>query len=405
MGRIGIYGGTFNPIHMGHLEAAKQAVSLLKLDKLLLIPSATPPHKVLPEGSASPEQRLEMVKLAAGQEEKLEVSDLELLREGLSYTADTVEQLHKLYPKDRLYLLMGTDMFYSFLNWYQPERICKYATLAVMLREHENDTTKELLQKTAGEIRGRLCGKVRFVDNKALPMSSTDVRRMLTFGAGREMLPPGVFEKICDWDLYGTGDDLKKLPPDKLEEKVIALLDKNRAAHVLGCRDTAVLLAEKYGVDRDDAARAALLHDITKALSYSQQQMLLKTHGVSPDEYAHETKKTVHAFTGSLVARRIFGENENVCRAIASHTTGCPNMDNLQKIIYIADYIEPNRDFPGVEALRRLAFEDLDAGVLLGLQMTADLVKRRGQTMAKATMDAISYMSCLCGKKTLEKEK
>lgn len=405
LARIGIYGGTFNPIHRGHVEAARQAAELLKLDRLLLIPAATPPHKNLPEGSASPEQRLEMVKLAVRQEEAFEVSDLELCREGRSYTADTVEQLHKLYPKDHLYLLMGTDMFYSFLNWYQPERICKYATLGIMLREDERYTNRFLLEKTAEDIRKKLNGRVRFVNNKALPMSSTDVRRMIAFQSGEQMLPFGVWDKILQWKLYGTAESLKGLSVDKLEKTVASLLDERRISHVLGCRDAAVLLAEKHGVNTETVSRAALLHDITKALPFRQQEMLLSSFEVSAEAYREETPNTIHAYTGALVAKRIFGENEDVCRAIASHTTGCTGMDTLQKIIYIADYIEPNRDFPGVDTLRKLAFEDLDAGVLLGLQMTAELVKRRGQVMAKATQDAISYMSHLCNKKTLEKEK
>lgn len=405
MARIGIYGGTFNPIHRGHIEAAKQAVQLLKLDKLLMIPAATPPHKTLPEGSASPLQRLEMVKLSVGQEDAFKVSDIELNREGRSYTADTVEQLHKLYPKDHLYLLMGTDMFYSFLHWYQPERICRFATLGVMLREDERHTNRGLLEKTAEDVRRELGGRVRFVNNKALPMSSTDVRRMIIFQAAEEMLPSGVWDKIQQWKLYGAAECLEDLPMDKLEATVCKLLDHRRISHVLGCRDTAVLLAEKYGVDTEVVSRSALLHDITKALPFSQQEMLLHSFGVLPEDYREETPNTIHAFTGSLVAKRIFGENDDVCRAIASHTTGCTGMDTLQKIIYIADYIEPNRDFPGAETLRKLTLEDLDTGVLQGLQMTAELVKNRGHIMAKATQDAISYMSALCNKKTLEKEK
>ena len=121
MGRVGIYGGAFNPPHLGHIRAAEYAIRALQLQKLLLIPSCSSPHKPLPAGSATPEQRLAMAKLWAG--EKMEVCDLELRRGGTSYTYQTVEQLKKQYPQDELVLFMGTDMFLSFHTWKEPQRI------------------------------------------------------------------------------------------------------------------------------------------------------------------------------------------------------------------------------------------------------------------------------------------
>ena len=133
MERIGIYGGTFNPPHVGHIRAAEQALHALKLDRLLLIPDRIAPHKTLPEGSPTPEQRLQMLRLSV-EDQHLEVSDLELRRSGVSYTWLTVEELRSAYPDARLYLLMGTDMFLSFLSWREPERILKNTTLAVLCR-------------------------------------------------------------------------------------------------------------------------------------------------------------------------------------------------------------------------------------------------------------------------------
>ena len=120
MSRIGIYGGTFNPPHRGHMQAARQAVELLNLDKLLLIPDRCPPHKTMPEGTPSAWERLELVRLAAQAIGKAEASDLELLREGRSYTADTMTLLRQAYPEDELFFLMGTDMLLAFPRWREP---------------------------------------------------------------------------------------------------------------------------------------------------------------------------------------------------------------------------------------------------------------------------------------------
>ena len=134
MEKIGIYGGTFNPLHTGHLHGAKQAIEALDLDKLILIPDRIAPHKQMPEGSATPEQRMEMLRIATKNEPKMEVSDIELKREGKSYSYLTVEQISREYPDAKLYLLMGTDMFTSFHTWMEPDRITAKATLAVMYR-------------------------------------------------------------------------------------------------------------------------------------------------------------------------------------------------------------------------------------------------------------------------------
>ena len=134
MVKIGIYGGTYNPPHTGHMQAAKQAVRILGLDKLLLIPDRIAPHKEIPAGSPTPEQRLQMLTVASAGEAKMEVSDIELKREGASFSYLTVEALHQAYPDAQLFLLMGTDMFLSFHTWREPERIIKHATLGVFYR-------------------------------------------------------------------------------------------------------------------------------------------------------------------------------------------------------------------------------------------------------------------------------
>lgn len=236
MGRIGIYGGTFNPPHRGHIQAARQAVELLHLDRLLFVPDGCPPHKTMPEGSPPAWERLDLVRLAAQSVPKAEVSDLELRRDGKSYTADTLELLHQSYPHDQLFLLMGTDMLLTFPQWNKPEKICRFATLAVMLRDREEPQLQERLQAQAQVIRKKLNGKVKFLKNEMLPMTSTDVRRMLTFQAVGDMLPPEVLERIRACGYYKVSRDLRRLPMEQLEAEVICLLDPKRVPHVLGCR-------------------------------------------------------------------------------------------------------------------------------------------------------------------------
>ena len=388
MQRIGIYGGAFNPPHLGHIRAAEYAVQALQLDKLLLIPSGASPHKPLPAGSPEASQRLDMVRAWAG--EKMQVCDLEIARGGTSYTYETVQQLKVQYPDDELILCMGTDMFLSFHTWKEPQTILQNAALAVFYRGEKGEIADIDEKKAQYEAAGHT---IYLVENPVTEISSTQLRRMLVFGCAAPFLHKEVLRYIEDNGLYGVGDDYKNLPIEQLEKVVVNLLNPNRVKHVLGCRDTAADLARIWGADETNAARAGLLHDITKALDGPLQLTLCREYGKVLDEFSENNPKTLHALTGSMVAERIFGENEAVVQAIESHTTGKPAMNTLEKIIYVADYMEPNRDFPGVEELRRLAYTDLDGALKLGLEMTLSMLREQKRQISPASSQALEYLT------------
>ena len=388
--KIGIYGGTFNPIHTGHMHAAVQAIDTLGLDKLLMIPDRIAPHKQIPSGSPSPEQRLEMLCIAVEGYEKIKVSDMELKREGKSYTYLTVEALREEYPDEEIFLLMGTDMFLSFHTWMNPDRITAQATLAVMYRGEKGEEAKIEARKQEMEAAGV---KVALIKNDTINISSTQLRRLIAFRCADEFLPAGVGDYIREKGLYDSAADWRNLPMEALEPIVIRLLNPNRVAHVLGCRDTAVELAKHWGAEVDDAARAGILHDITKALDGPLQLTLCREYGTILDEFGYKYPKTLHALTGSLVAERIFGEDEAVVSAICHHTTGKADMTLLEKIIYVADYMEPCRNFPGVEELRVLAFSDITAALKLGLEITLRHLANLGDEVSPASQAALEFLN------------
>ena len=389
MERIGIYGGTYNPPHIGHMRAAAHGIRALELDRLVLVPASVAPHKQMPKGSATAQQRLEMLRLSARGMDHAVICDMELRREGKSYTVDTVEQLRRENPDAELILMMGTDMFLSFLTWREPERIMEQATLAVFYRGEKEERRAIQEQKRRIEAAG---GRVTLVENPVTAISSTDIRRMLVFRCADPFLCPGVPEYIHRHGLYGVGGDYRNLPMEELEQVVISLLNPNRVAHVLGCRDTAVELARHYGANETDAARAGILHDITKAIDGPLQLTLCQEYGILLSKFSQENPKTLHALTGSLVADQVFGESEAVVGAIRYHTTGRSNMGLLEKIIYVADYIEPCRDFPGVVKMREIAYRNLDEAMLMGMDMAMAHVRSQGQELAQATVDAARFL-------------
>ena len=393
--RIGVYGGTFNPPHLGHIAAARAVFETLKLDRLLLIPDRQPPHKPLPEDSPAPEQRLELTRLAGeqlGLGDRVETLDLELRRSGVSYTADTLRAVHEQYPDDELWLLMGTDMFLSLHTWHEPEQILALAGIAAFSRSQED--TEELFSRQ----RERLYRAYPFarIFTLSVPglveISSTQLRELLAEGNGGQFLAPAVYGAILRDGLYGTAADLTRLPPEKLRPTALSFLKHARIPHVLGTEQEAVRLALRYGADVDRARTAALLHDCTKRLEMDEQLALCAKYGVVLDDLERQVLKLLHAKTGAAVARDRFGVDGEIYSAIFWHTTGHADMTLLEKVIYLADYIEPTRSFPGVDALRAACYEDLDKGLLMGLEMTVEEMKERGSPVHSATLAAIEYL-------------
>lgn len=407
--KLGIYGGTFNPPHWGHLTSAAQAVRALELDQLLFIPAAIPPHKTLPAGSPSAEQRLEMMEIAADAASvewnlkgRMEVSDMELRREGKSYTVDTLTQLHEQDPDAELWFLMGTDMLMSLQNWYRPETICSLARLCAFARAEEDDLAK--LEAQAGLLRETYGADVHILPlEKVVDLSSTRVRQALEGGEDREkaraMIPDPVLGYILRNHLYGTNADLKRLTDGDLECCSLSMVYAKRHAHIRGVAETAARLAERWGADRELSWKAGILHDCTKYLSLEEHLAICEKYGVEIDDMERESAKLLHSKTGAALARHIYGMPGPVCDAIFCHTTGKAGMNLLEKIIYLADYMEPNRDFDGVEELRKLCFEDLDKALLMGLQMSVDDLNRRGVPLHPNTRGALDWAKVLCESK------
>lgn len=389
--KIGVYGGTFNPPHLGHLTAARAVFDLLKLDKLLLVPAGLPPHKALPGGSPTAEQRLEMTRLAAeqlGLGDRVQVLDLELRRQGKSYTADTLSQIRELYPEAELWLLMGTDMFLTLQTWHEPEAIFAQAGIAAFGRTEEDteelfSVQREYLYRTYPDARIFTLTIPGVVD-----ISSTELREQLSADRGANLLAPAVYGYILREGLYGAGADLKHLPLSKLRPVALSYLKHKRIPHVLGTEQEAIRLAERYGADVEKARVGALLHDCTKKLDMEAQLALCRHYGIQLDELEQKALKLLHAKTGAAIARDVFGVDEEIYSAILWHTTGHANMTLLEKILYLADYIEPSRDFPGVDKLRAVCYKDLDAGLLMGLEMTIGEMNAMGNPVHHATIEA-----------------
>ena len=392
--RIGIYGGTFDPPHPGHAQAARAAVKALGLELLLLIPAGIPPHKALSRSTAPAEDRLAMCRIMAdklGLDIPVRVLDMEVSRQGASYTKDTARLLRQQFPQDELWLLMGTDMFLSFHTWREPETICQYTHLAVFRREAE-DRREAFEQQQAALERdfGAVCA---VVDNEdVLPLSSTQVRQALAQGGGAEVLDESVRGYILLHRLYGTHAQLHHLSLEDLRACSYSMVKAKRLPHIRGTEETAARMALRWGAEEEKARKAAILHDCTKYLSLSEQLSTCEKYGILLDDMERTTLPLLHAKSGAGVARSVFGMEEDICQAICWHTTGRADMTLLEKILYIADYAEPNRAYPWAEELRGLIETDLDAAVMRGLEITIAHNAKKGKPLHPNTLQAWSWL-------------
>ncbi len=319
--KIGIFGGTFNPPHNTHIMLSKQAVSQLSLDRLIVIPCGIPPHK---NTDVDGETRLRLAQLAFG--DFAEVSDCEIVKQGKSYTVETLRQIKKNYPNDDIFLIIGGDSFKNFDKWYNPTEVASMCTLAVAYRGRKTS------QKTVDRIVGKTGAKVQFLKMKPNAVSSTEIRLRYQFGLDNSMFVSSAVDSyILQNKLYAKYRHIAL--------KLNTYLTKQRFIHTFYVVKRGLELATD--AEKDKVFLACLLHDCAK---YVKEQNYLSYGFFKPQDMP---EPVVHSFLGALVAQKDFGITDSeILGAIKFHTTGCPDMTRLQKIVYVADKTEETRPYP-----------------------------------------------------------
>ncbi len=249
------------------------------------------------------------------------------------------------------------------------------------------------------EIKEKYSSRIHFMEVPALAISSSDIRARENRGEPiKYLLPQAVEDYIHKFCLYRDNekDEVKfMLDINTMQEKLQSALSIKRYIHTMGVADEAERLAEIYGTkgDRKKARIAGLLHDCAKDFPPEMRERFCKEYKVPVDEYLKKVPELIHPFLGAEVARREYlVTDEEILGAIRFHTTGKPNMTLMEKIIYIADYIEPNREtFDGLEEARRLAYLDLNMALKYILEQTIEYIKAKGKTLHPLSLEAYEY--------------
>ena len=379
--RVGIYGGTFNPPHIGHESSAREAAQQLGLDLLIVVPAGVPPHKPLPEGSPCADIRLILASIAFYRHRNTVVSDIEARNPGPSYTVVTAGEIKRAYPGAELFLLVGADMYLTLESWKSAESLLGNLTPAVFSR---GDGDAQRILDYSARVKNRFGADTVIVKNTIVPVSSSGLREMLPKRGGVGYINDTNYSYIIKNRLYCAKPEW-----NWLRSRAHSMLDPERVPHAAACEEAAVTLAERWGVDPDDAREAAILHDITKRLGTEAHMRVLEDHGERVGTLKFAEEKLLHAKSGAALARAVFGVSSEVEDAIKWHTTGRRGMTDLEKVIYMADYIEATRDFPGVGEMRKLAYDDIDEAMVMGLEATVADISARGITPNQETLGAL----------------
>lgn len=352
MKRIGIMGGTFDPIHNGHIKMADAAKKEYHLEKVIFLTSGNPPHKQNKKILDAKIRHI-MVKRAISGMDGFEPCDWEVQRKEYSYTLNTLLYFKEVYPDAELFFIIGGDSLRDFDKWYKPEEIIRLATILVY-------------DRSGGELKSDFA---KIIHGEKMDISSTKIREMVANGESiSHLVPKEVNDFIKRNNLYQKEQDM--------EEKLRSILLPSRFAHSLGVRDTAVKMAEIFGADVKKAEITGLLHDNAKNVENLYERCA--DLEVELDEFELKIPGVVHAKLGAETAKCEFGITDpEIISAIRWHSIGRPDMPLLEKILFVADLAEPGRDFPELDLLRELAFSDIDKALYECVSRTVSVNEKR----------------------------
>jgi len=396
----GIYGGAFDPLHNGHMAVIRGALASGLIQRLVVVPTGLPVLKSNRDLTLAPYRYFMTRKAIKGISECV-VSPVEILSPQTSYTVDTIKRVintEKIGEEDRIFLICGADVLFEFDKWYRPEEILKAATLMVAERPgYHNDE----IRKKASEIQEKYGGQTVFFPIEPVDISSNEIRKSLDFS----QVPEAVEEFIRTHDLYPSDR-----PLDRISDKTFELLceysrilfseiSEKRLLHSLNSAILAARYASRFCEDPDKAAVAGLLHDCAKELPENE---MLEMAGEEGDEYP--IIEMIHAPAGAQYAETHYHVCEDeILKAIGYHTTGRANMTGIDKIVYLADKLEPARKFDDLTEIRRLVETNLDAAMIECLNAVRDSLNRKGMPFHKNSSMALKEL-LLQNSSTITKE-
>ncbi len=383
MQRIGIYGGSFNPIHNGHLILAQSVLDNENFDKILFLPNGFNPFKTnLDEKTRK--SCLSMLKAGIEDNPKFGINTIELDNEGKKYTYNTIKTLKEENPETEFSFILGSDLLNDLDKWYRFDELTKLINFIVVKRPGISNVSERIK-----ELKDKYNANIKLIKTPEIEISSTTIRnRIRNDQSVKYLTPDPVMKIIDDQNLYKETDNFRKVIKF-IKKDLKKKLKPKRYEHSINVMKTAKDLALRYDVDIVKAQIAGLVHDCAKSLTIDEMLELAKEKNYSIPEEFIINPATLHAVVGALLAEEKYGVfDQEVLEAIKKHTTGSKKMSKLDKIIFLADYIEPGRKGDYVDEVRKLAENNLDQAVLKALDNTINYLKENNNIINPSSLEA-----------------
>lgn len=397
MKKIAILGGTFNPVHFGHLLMAQSVYLSKQFDEVWLMPAGNPPFK--PEDQANNEERLYMTYLAVKKIPYLKVSTLECERPEASYTYRSLEVLKDKYPNYDFWWIIGYDNLFSIETWQKADKLLtmgKFVIVRRMIDDYQRAGDKLI------QLQERYGFQSLTIENPLVEISSTMIRDRLKNGQPIDfLLPKKVAAYIQKQKLYYFQKKTNLIHKEanypalalKIRKDLQKVLTPSRYMHTLGVEAMAIELGDRYKVDTNRLAVAALMHDYAKCMSAETKRKFCRKYEIEISPIEEKNLDLLHAKLGSYIAQDKYKIKDfEILDAIYYHTTAKPNMTDFAKIIYIADAIEPGRGHMDyLEKARKLASESLDLTMQYLLAEGLKYLKFKGKEIDPLSQEAYEY--------------
>jgi nicotinate-nucleotide adenylyltransferase len=373
--RIALLGGSFDPVHFGHLSIADDAASRLGYDSVIFVPAYVSPHKKGVD-MASPDDRTAMLNAAIRNDRRFSVDDCELRRSGVSYTMDTIDDMERRYrPKGKFGLIIGEDLIAGFPTWHDVDALVSRVDLVLAARPGFSASFPY---------------PHRRLENPPLNVSSSEIRRRIAQGLSwRYLVPDSVRQRVEERGLYGFAANPRSPERDTaeaVEDYAARTLSRSRYLHSRGVALLAASLCARFGLDPDAGYLAGIAHDICKELSPDAITSLALLDGKPVSEVEGRKPALLHARAAACFLESRFSyRDERVLEAIRLHTFGASGMGELAKIVYVADKIEPSRESVSPPLREMTATADLDELFSATVTDTVRYLRERGKTVSEQT--------------------
>lgn len=374
MAKTIVFGGSFDPVHVEHTNILKAAVRELCADKVIVVPTKNPPHK---SASKTPfSDRAEMARIAFSKvSANVIVDDIENRNDGVNYSSDNLPVLEKKYGK--FVYVIGGDSLLALESWHEPEFIVRNFEIAVFDREGYQSAKDK-----AAELNEKWNGKIRILEYVGKEVDSHTIRDRLMLKADVSGLNENVGRYIKSRNLYSEFF--------LCVDKAATYLDAKRLVHSKNTALVALSLNRNFcpKIDEDKVLLAGLLHDVGKM--YDKTELPKNIINAIPSDSIGTPVQ--HQFVSAEIVKNDFHiSDEDVLNAIRFHTTGRENMSQFEKLIYVSDLISYERNFQGVESLRKAVYNDFEKGFITCLTYSRDYVVETGRAVYPLTDKAINF--------------